>query len=210
MTESSSPDRMRDHWWWRPGWRAGRRMCTWHVTFDDQPRLHELVSSYQAALAPLPGLDLIPARWLHLTMQGIAFTDEVSPPEIADIAEAARKHLATQQPVSLSVGPALVDPEAILLQVSPADSLDPVRAGVRAAIADVRGAERVPESEHWTPHISIAYSNSEAPAAPYAEALNTITRAPVKLTVSAVHLIELSRDAHLYQWTTKAEVLLSG
>jgi 2'-5' RNA ligase len=210
MSKSGSPDRMRDHWWWRPGWRAGRSMYTWHVTFDDQLRLHELVSSYQAALASLPGLDLIPARWLHLTMQGIAFTDEVSPQEIADIAEAARKRLATQQPVPLSVGPALVDPEAILLRVSPAGALDPVRAGVRAAIADVRGAARVPESEHWTPHISIAYSNSEGLAALYAEALDTVTRTPADLTVSAVHLIDLSRDTHLYQWMTKAEVLLSG
>jgi 2'-5' RNA ligase len=185
-------------------------MYTWHVTFDNQPRLHDLVSSYQAALAPLPGLDLIPAPWLHLTMQGIAFTDEVSAQEIADIAEAARKRLATQQPVSLSVGPALVDPEAILLQVSPDGGLDAVRASIRAAIADVRGAARVPESEHWTPHISVAYSNSDGPAAPYAEALNTIMRVPADLTVSAVHLIELSRDTHLYQWTTKAEVLLAG
>ena len=55
-------------------------------------------------------------------MQGIAFTDEVSLQDIADIAEAARKRLATQQPVPLSVGPAFVDPEAILLQVSPASA----------------------------------------------------------------------------------------
>jgi hypothetical protein len=24
---------MADHWWWRPGWRHGRRMYYWHVTF---------------------------------------------------------------------------------------------------------------------------------------------------------------------------------
>jgi 2'-5' RNA ligase len=210
MNESDSPEPMRDHWWWRPGWRTGRSMYTWHVIFDDQPQLHELVGSYQTALAPLPGLDLIPVRWLHLTMQGIAFTDEVNLQDIADIAEAARKRLATQQPVPLSVGPAFVDPEAILLQVSPAGALDPVRAGVRAAIADVRGAARVPETGHWTPHISIGYSNSDGPAAPYAKALNTVTRTPADLTVSAVHLIELSRDTHLYQWATKAEILLSG
>ena len=210
MSESGSPERMRDHWWWRPGWHTGRSMYTWHVTFDDQPQLHELVRSYQTALALLPGLDLIPVRWLHLTIQGIAFTDEVSLQDIADIAEAARKRLATQQPVSLSVDPALVDPEAILLQVSPAGALDPVRAGVRAAIADLRGATRVPESDHWTPHISIGYSNSDGPAAPYAKALNTVRHTPADLTVSVVHLIELSRDTHLYKWTTKAEILLSG
>jgi 2'-5' RNA ligase len=190
MSSTDSPDRMRDHWWWRPGWRAGRRMYTWHVTFDDQPQLHELVRRYQATLAPLPGLDLIPMRWLHLTVQGVAFTDEATPQEISNIAEATRKYLSSQQPVSLSV--------------------DPVRAGLRAAIAGERGAGQVPESEAWTPHISIAYSKSNGPASPYDEALNRAALAPVSLTVSAVHLIELSRDTHLYQWTNKAKVALSG
>jgi 2'-5' RNA ligase len=210
MSRAGPPDRMRDHWWWRPGWRAGRRMYTWHVTFDDQPQLHELVRNYQAALAPLPGLDLVPMCWLHLTMQGIAFTDEVSLQDVADIAEATRKRLATQQPVALSVGPAAVDPEAIMLDVSPAGALDPVRTTIRTAIADVEGAARVPEPENWTPHISVAYSNSDGTATPYAEALSMVTQTPINLTVSAVHLIELSRDTHLYRWTTKVEALLSG
>jgi 2'-5' RNA ligase len=210
MSDVDLPGRMRDHWWWRPGWRAGRSMYTWHVTFDGQPELHELVKNYQKALAPLRGLDVIPIRWLHLTMQGIGFTDEVTPQDASDIAEAAREHLATCQPVSLSIGPAQVDPEAILLDVSPSGALNPVRDGIRAAIADVRGKSRVPETEEWTPHISIAYSNSDGPAAPYIEALSTATNAPVDLTVSAAHLIKLSRDTHLYQWETKAEVPLSG
>jgi hypothetical protein len=65
MSEASSPTDMRNHWWWRPGWRQGRRMYTWHVTFGDQPRLHKIVTSYQNALARMPGLDLIPLPWLH-------------------------------------------------------------------------------------------------------------------------------------------------
>jgi hypothetical protein len=27
---------MRRHWWWRPGWRPGRRLYAWHLTFGDQ------------------------------------------------------------------------------------------------------------------------------------------------------------------------------
>jgi 2'-5' RNA ligase len=187
-------------------------MYTWHITFDNQPGLHNLAKGYQDALAPLHGLDLIPARWLHLTMQGIGFTDEISHQGIADIAEAARKRLATQPPVALEVGPAIVDPEAIMLEVAPTGSLDPVRASIRAAMADVRGAAQVPESEEWTPHISLAYSNSDGPAAPYIDALQSVPArlASLAVAVSAVQLIELSRDAHLYQWTTKAEAPLSG
>lgn len=203
-------DHMRDHWWWRPGWRVGRSMYTWHVTFDDQPQLHELVSAYQSALAALPGLDLIPGRWLHLTVQGIGFTDEVSEREIVDIADSARKRLSNQRPVSLTVGPATVDPEAIMFEVTPTDALSPVRSAIRAAISDVRGAAEVPESEEWTPHISLAYSNSSDVAAPYVAAVDSVSSPPVTLTVSKVHLIELNRDARLYQWTTKAEVPFSG
>jgi hypothetical protein len=185
-------------------------MYTWHLTFDDQPSLHELVEAYQAALTPLSGLDLIPIRWLHLTTQGIAFTDEISWQEVAEIAEAARKRLAALRPVGQTAGPAFVDPEAIQLELPSANALRPIRESIRAAIADVCGAANVPEAEQWNPHISIAYSNSDGSAAPYIEALQTVTRSPADLTISAVHLIELSRDTHLYQWTTKAEISLAG
>src|SRR6202035_5627646 len=74
---SGDAERMRDHWWWRPGWRPGRRMYAWHFTFDGETALHELVDVYQQRLAGLPGLDPIPRQWLHLTTQGIGFTDEV-------------------------------------------------------------------------------------------------------------------------------------
>src|SRR5258708_23575178 len=205
-----APDaHMRDHWWWRPGWHVGRRMYTWHITFEDQPSLHELVEAYQAAVTSLSGLDLIPIPWLHLTMQGVAFTDEISWQEVADIIEAGRKRLAAQHSVSLTADRALVDPEAIMLGLSSAEALYPVRTSIRTAIAEVRGPAKVPQAEQWNPHISLAYSNGNGPAAPYIEALQTVTRPPVDLAISTVHLIELSRDTHLYQWLTKAEIPLS-
>ena len=97
-----------------------------------------------------------------------------------------------------------------MLEIQPALALNPVRASVRAAIADVRGVARVPESERWTPHISVAYSNSDGLARPYVEALSSVALTPADLTVSAVQLIELNRDTRLYQWITKAELPLSG
>jgi hypothetical protein len=185
-------------------------MYTWHITFNDQPSLHRLVKAYQAPLTSLDGLDLIPPRWLHLTTQGVAFTDEIDQEEIARIIEAARKRLAAQRPVSLTAGPAFADPEAIMLELPSASRLYPVRDNIRAALAEVRGAVNVPETEQWNPHISIAYSNSDGTAAPYIEALGSITLPPADLTVHAVHLIELSRDTRLYQWTTKAEIPFTG
>lgn len=210
MSAIGPSDHMRNHWWWRPGWQVGKRMYTWHVTFDNQPQLHELVSAYQSALSPLPGLDLIPMRWLHLTMQGIGFTDEIERQEAVDIADSARERLAKQRPVLITVGPAVVDPEAIMFEVAPADALSPVRSAIRDAIADVRGAAKLPESDEWTPHISLAYSNNDGLAAPYVSAVESVEIPPATLTISSAHLIELNRDTRLYQWETKAEVPFSG
>jgi hypothetical protein len=55
VTVLDASGRMRNHWWWRPGWRVGRRMCTWHATFEGHPALHGLAERYQAA--PLLGTD---------------------------------------------------------------------------------------------------------------------------------------------------------
>jgi len=85
---------VRDHWWWRPGWRIGRRFYTFHVIFDadevwgaDELRL--LMSEYRQSLAGMAGLDLIPDEWLHLTVQGVGFTDEVGAADIDAILGAA-------------------------------------------------------------------------------------------------------------------------
>ena len=104
---SGDAERMRDHWWWRPGWRPGRRMYTWHFTFDGQTALHELVDAYQERLAGLPGLDPIPRQWLHLTTQGIGFTDEVPDADIEAIIEASRERLADVPRATVTMGPAV-------------------------------------------------------------------------------------------------------
>ncbi|NJP91618.1 2'-5' RNA ligase family protein [Nonomuraea sp. FMUSA5-5] len=52
-------------------------------------------------------------------------------------------------------------PEALQFHVQPAESMRTLRQALWEAIADVWGPERVPDSEQWTPHVSIAYSNSD-------------------------------------------------
>jgi hypothetical protein len=51
--ETPLPASMRNHWWWRPGWREGRHIYACHLTFDDQPQLRELVADYQQALSSM-------------------------------------------------------------------------------------------------------------------------------------------------------------
>jgi 2'-5' RNA ligase len=201
-------DRMADHWWWRPGWKPGRRMYTWHFTFDGQPAVSELAASYQERLADLAGLDLIPARWLHLTTQGVGFTDEVGDDEVSAILAASAGRLDGFAPQRVTIGPARITPEAILLDVAPADGLAAIRRELRAVIAGVLGAARLGEADDWTPHVSVAYSNSTGAQAPYIAAV--ADGGTAETVITTVELIVLGRDEHLYEWTTRGDVQLAG
>ena len=77
----------RDHWWWRPGWRPGRSLYTWHFLMDGQPALHEFTGRVHAGLHTVPVLDPIPPQWLHMTTQDVAFTDEIGQQDLAAIAK---------------------------------------------------------------------------------------------------------------------------
>lgn len=203
--------RMDNHWWWRPGWRVGRRFYTWHLTFDKSREVQRLAKAYQDAIR-LDFLDPVPAEGLHLTMQGVGFTDEVDSAEMRALVVAARKECAALIPFELTVGPAYADSEGVPLAVAPWKPVEEVRLAVRRAIAQVRGPERVPEPvAGFTPHITVFYSNREADPAPLRAALTPLRSAPPARTdVRSVSLIRLGRDEHEYRWTTEADVTIGS
>ncbi|MEU7524453.1 2'-5' RNA ligase family protein [Saccharothrix sp. NPDC042600] len=206
MTEA---DGMRDHWWWRPGWRAGRSFYTWHVTFADQAGAQRLVVAYAPVLAALPQLDPIPVRWLHLTLQGIGFTDEVDRQDVERIVEAARKRCAELEPITAVIGPAHVDPETVQMPVRPLEPLADLRLAIRAAIGDVWGADNVPEPEAgFRAHVTLGYSNTAGPMGPIRQALDAEAEHTAEVVISSVSLIDLNRDHQAYEWTDVATVSL--
>jgi hypothetical protein len=182
-------------------------MYTWHVTFGDQPAVRDLAARGRARLRDVPGLDLVPDPWLHLTTQGVAFSDEVSAADLAAITAAARPRLAAVPPADVTVGPARVLDEGIACDARPAGALSPVRDAVRAAIGDVWGQARVPGEADWWPHVSLAYASADGPAAPAEAALAGFTAAAA-ITVAEIQLILLGRDEHVYQWETQAAIRL--
>jgi 2'-5' RNA ligase len=210
MSEPPEPQRMINHWWWRPGWRVGRQFYTWHLTFADVPDVHRLAHAYGPYL-DLPGLDLIPDPGLHLTMQGIGFVDEVAPADVVKIAQAARTQLAHIEPFTISLGPTVVDDEVVRLEVAPIAPVRELRDRLRVAIAEVWGPDNVPEAaDGFTPHVSLAYSNRDGDITPIQAATSAVSPEPAIVAVSHADLILLNRDQQQYQWTTHARVPLGG
>jgi hypothetical protein len=67
--------------------------------------VHRLAADYAPVLNDLPTLDPIPIRWLHLTLQGIGFTDELDRADVDAIADATRDRCATLAPSTITLGP---------------------------------------------------------------------------------------------------------
>jgi 2'-5' RNA ligase len=203
---SPLPARLTDHWWHRPGRRPGRLQYHWHILFRDQPTVHELVAAAQRKLAGLPGLDLVPLQWLHLTTLVTGFADEVPTQAVDTMVTTAQQLLAAEDPIRVSLGRVFYHPEAVVLLVEPADALQPVLSAVQIATREA-GSGGHSDPDPWRPHISIAYSNGSGPAAPVIEALG-LRVPPTEITIGSVSLVAQAQVGHSWQWQPVAEVRL--
>lgn len=196
---------MADHWWWRPGWAPGRRYLTWHLTFGDSGAACMAAERYRSVLRAFPGLDEVPDRWLHLTMQGVGFVDDLAPGTGDRVASAARAHLSGVGHVMARLAPAEVGTEGVYFPVDDQEELQRIRLAVRAAVIDAIGQAPGEAAEFW-PHLSVAYSNAEGPSEAIHKAVAAVPFLPVSTPIDHVDLIALGRDRHVYEWTTIARL----
>ncbi|MGH3988259.1 MAG: 2'-5' RNA ligase family protein, partial [Pseudonocardiaceae bacterium] len=175
------------------------------------PRRALCTADYAPVLHDLPTLDPVPARWLHLTMQGIGFTDEVDHSDVDAMADAAQDRCAALAPFTVTLGAARVDPEALMLLVRSTEPDAQLRAAIRAAIADVWGPDNVPEdADGFRPHVSLAYSNAAGPAKPVIRRLGAQSVTAAEIAVHRAALIDLNRDHRVYEWNDIATADLSA
>ncbi len=116
---SPFPMQMANHWWQRPGRHPGRELYHWHMLFHDQPAVQQLAAAAQERLAGLPGLDIVPIRWLHLTTYIVGFVDEIPESKVKTIVAEAGRLLAQVPPIPITLGRIFYHPEAITLPVEP-------------------------------------------------------------------------------------------
>ncbi len=198
-------DALRNHW----GPEAPDYL-TWHLLFDDQPALHAVARKYHRAVAGIDGIDVVPTKWLHLTVQGVGAVDEITAPEVDDLVDAARERLAGTPTFDLTFRPAEVHWEGITLTATQVEPVSRVRTALRSAIATVRGPDRVPgaDTEVLWPHISLAYVNAAVPAAALFDAIGVVRRESVVVKIEQATLIVLRRAGRRYVWSDVATAQL--
>jgi 2'-5' RNA ligase len=202
------PAKMADHWWQRPGRYPGRLLYQWHFAFHDQPEVHRLAAAAQSRLRDLPGLDMVDRELLHVTTYIADFADEIPHSRVDEIVAGARRRLAAAAPVPVTIGRIGYHPQAVTILVEPPGALTPVLGAVRDATT-AAGCHGHTDTDPWIPHISVAYSHADGPAAPIIAALGH-SLPQTQITVKSISLVSQTQVGRSWQWKPVAEVFLGG
>ena len=62
-------------------------MCTFHLTMERADAVRGLARSVRPVLERFELVDLVPEPWLHLTMNGLGFADEVPDDRLEAVAD---------------------------------------------------------------------------------------------------------------------------
>lgn len=206
--------RLVDHWVHRPEWRDDRRLWAYYLTFGDNDVVADYVAAYQEPLRDLPGIDLVARRWLHLTVLGAAFVDQVDEPAGRRLAAAAIEITDAAAPFDAIIERPRPWFDAVLMPVQTTVPLGPLRK--RLADAVVRSLGREPYAlplppEGFHPHLSIAYPGPRAPAYAEVEArLSRVALPPVTVRVSELSMIRLRLEPNQWSWDGEQRLALSG
>lgn len=192
---------MRDRWQNRADTKPGHGTIYWHILLRNQPEAVTLAGEAQERLSRFPGLHMTPLERLHITTLLVGSTDSIPPEQNVRILDEARHALIGVQSISVTLGKILYHPEAIMLEVRPLRVLDPILDGVRAGTRNAIGKDGSISGSFstWTPHVTLAYSTADQPAAPIVDALGRELPART-VRVDAVSLVIQWGPERIWDW----------
>jgi hypothetical protein len=204
-TINGGPVKLTDHWHPLDGWNRHRALHAYYLTFEDQTQLHALVDAYQTQLKELTQLDPILPDWLHATVQGVGFADELPDGSAGAIAERLAHELSRMSSLSLTTGRPIAGSSGLYLRLGPSAPVARLRELVRTATWDELGtdAHDLPGQEQhkvFDPHVSFAYANDTIELQPIWERLATVQHAPVRLDLHSLSMVLLHRDDQERRW----------
>lgn len=192
-------DRMTNHWD-RPGWRPGRTAYYWYLSFRDQPEVHALAEQCQSVVAA-PHFDLIAPTDLHMTVERVAFAEEIEESALRQVVRNARIELSGFGELRFHVGPLAGSKGALSFSTSPQRRLFELRSLVLTATHCAGSALGVPIAGTFRPHVGIGYCNRTVDARPIIEQVHGLrTLPPVNVCISELALVELTRHERAYSW----------
>ncbi|MEU8107094.1 2'-5' RNA ligase family protein [Nonomuraea muscovyensis] len=207
---SPLPTQMESRWADRAEPQPGKGTFYWHMLVGRYPQARAFAQQVRDRLAPFSGLHYTPSKWLHMTTLVAGPTDDISLDQGHAMLTEVSRLLADVPPITVTLGRILYHPQAIMLGVESASELKPIHDAVQTATETLTGHPGHTEGPAtWTPHITIAYSTANQPAAPLIEALGPSLPAR-ELTLDSVSLVVQHGPERLWNWQHIGSALLLG
>jgi 2'-5' RNA ligase len=205
------PVQFTGRWAGRRGGLSYQDSVCWHLLLGDNTAVRAAAAGAQQRLARFGGMHMTPARWLHVTVLLAGRAAAISDGDMDLMIARARAGLAGIPPVTVTIGRVLYHPEGIALGLSPVDALSPVLAAAQAATREVTGTSGTTEDlgAAWMPHLTIAYSTGEQPAAPVIAELGQAVPA-CEVTVSQLSLVVQNGPEQLWDWRIAGTARMLG
>ncbi len=175
----------------------------------DYPRVVDVARRAQQRLAGFDGLHMTPLRWLHVTMLLAGPAADFSSDKLRQMTQIAADLLATTPAAAVTLGQVLYHPEAIMLAVTPAETLTAIYDAARSTTHQITGAH-APDGQpaRWRPHVTICYSTSSQPAKPIIDALGT--RLPgCDVDIDALSLVIQRGPERAWDWSIVSTIRLA-
>jgi 2'-5' RNA ligase len=199
-----------DHWQWRPEWTVDRPCLLWYLTFENQPRLWQMAERLHGRLDGVRTVDPVPSPWLHLTVEDVAFVDEVAPRRIDDLVEAAASAIVGWAAPPLILGPVALFGTALVFEARPRRDLSELRDRLRACTTLAVGPDKVRGPRHFRPHVSFAYVNGRCEPRQVLERIEGLGAERVVVSVPRLTLAAVTRRNRHYQWIARATLDLQA
>jgi len=196
-------------------WEKGRRrrngrVFYWFLTFDGAQALRDLVTRCQQEMT-LPYYDHVSDDGLHLTLDRIAFEDQIGVERLRVVEEAGRTCAKNVTPFNISIGALGGTPGAVGFNVFPRRPVLLLREALRAATLSAYPHAPIKGGIEFTPHVTIAYCNASEPSS---RAITTVERLhslpAVDVAIRDVSLVLLDTGEQEYIWTSVARIPLTG
>ncbi|RZD82244.1 hypothetical protein [Streptomyces albidoflavus] len=172
-----------------------------YVTFAQAH--HDLLAGYG------DGVGIVPAPWLHWTVQGIH--RQLDENEVERTVRAVRERAKEAKPVSVTMGPTWPGPSTVTTAMYPEEPLSAISELVREAASAVIGVEAGKSDKSYWPHSAIAYFRApDVHDAVFNRGLRKIRPPRVDITISRLLAVYMHQDRDLgfYTWIPIAEVPL--
>lgn len=205
---------MKNHWAREEPWRPDQRLWALYVNCGAIPSLVTHATAFQERLSGVRGLDLVEPRWLHMTVLGVAFVEEVDPADMVRLLDRATTLAAAVPPIDMVADAPRARTDAVWMSVSTRPSIVPLRQALAEAVRTCLGREPhvlpLPRTG-FRPHISIAYANAFPPRRDEVdERLSDVDRPPTPFRATHLSLLRLRRGAASWSWDGEQRIPFVG